>query len=129
MNYKQLTWNERYQIGVMNKAGHSQKETAKLLGRSASTISRALRRNRGLRGYRPAGAQRLSQARRREAHKARKIATEVRAWIATLIRQALSPGQVVDYLARHQHLSLPHETVYRLIYEDKAACLLQTGRW
>ena len=64
MNYKQLTENERYQIYAMNKAGHSQKEIAELLGRSASTISRELRRNRGLRGYRPAEAQRLSQARR-----------------------------------------------------------------
>ena len=53
MNYKQLAENERYQIDAMNKAGHSQKETAELLGRSASTISRELRRNRGLRGYRP----------------------------------------------------------------------------
>ena len=113
MNYNQLTENERYQIYAMNKAGHSQKETAELLGRSASTISRELRRNRGLRGYRPAQAQRFSQARRREAHKARKITTEVRGWIATLIRQALSSEQVVDYLARHKHLSLHHETVYR----------------
>ena len=121
MNYNQLTENERYQIDAMNKAGHSQKETAELLGRSASTISRELRRNRVLRGYRPAEAQRLSQARRREAHKARKITAEVRGWIATLIRQELSPRQVVDYLARHKHLSLHHETVYRLIYEDKAA--------
>ena len=86
MNYKQLTENERYQIDAMNKAEHSRKEIAELLNRSASTISRALRRNRGLRGYRPAEAQRLSQARRREAHKARKITTEVRGWIATLIR-------------------------------------------
>ena len=60
MNYKQLTENERYQIYVMNQAGHSQKEIAELLGRSASTISRALRRNLGLRGYRPVEAQRLS---------------------------------------------------------------------
>ena len=111
MNYKQLTENERYQIYVMNQAGHSQKEIAEWLARSASTISQALRRNRGLRGYRPAGAQRLSQARRREEHKARKITTEVRAWIATLIRQALSPEQVVDYLTRHQHLPLRHKTV------------------
>ena len=53
MNYKQLTENERYQIDAMNKAGHSQKEIAEWLARRASTISRALRRNRGLRGYRP----------------------------------------------------------------------------
>ena len=76
MNYNQLTENERYQIDAMNKAGHSQKEIAAWLARSASTISRALRRNRGLRGYRLAGAQRLSQAQRRKAHKARKITLE-----------------------------------------------------
>ena len=93
MNYKQLTENERYQISVMKKAGHSQKEISEWLGRSASTVSRALRRNRGLRGYRPC----LPAAGR----------------IATLIRQALSPEQVVDYLALHKHLSLRHETVYR----------------
>ena len=39
MNYKQLTEHERYQIDVMNKAGHSQKEIAKFLARSASKIS------------------------------------------------------------------------------------------
>ena len=121
MHYKQPTEHERYQIDAMNKAWHSQKEIAEWFARIASTVSRALRRNRGLRGYLPAEAQRLSQARRREAHKARKITAEVRGWIATLIRQALSPEQVVDYLARHKHLSLRHETVYRLIYEDKAA--------
>ncbi|MCU7895700.1 MAG: IS30 family transposase, partial [Candidatus Thiodiazotropha sp. (ex Lucinoma aequizonata)] len=106
---------------MMNKAGHSQIEIAQLLYRSVSTISRELRRNRGLRGYRPSQAQRLSEARRRESHKACKITDEVREWIETLIRQELSPQQVVDYLKRHKRLSLHHETVYGLVYEDKAA--------
>ena len=53
MNYKQLTKNERCQIDALNKAGHSQKEIAEFLARSASTISQALRRNRSVRGYRP----------------------------------------------------------------------------
>jgi len=105
----------------MNKAGHSQIEIATLLGRSASTISREIHRNKGLRGYRPAQAQRLSETRRRESHKAHKITDEVRAWIEMLIRQEFSPQQVVDYLKRHKQLSLHHETVYRLIYEDNAA--------
>ncbi|MCU7913599.1 MAG: hypothetical protein KZQ63_17535 [Candidatus Thiodiazotropha sp. (ex Lucinoma aequizonata)] len=46
---------------------------------------------------------------------------EVREWIETLIRQEFSPQQVVDYLKRHKRLSLHHETVYGLVYEDKAA--------
>ncbi|MCU7886879.1 MAG: helix-turn-helix domain-containing protein [Candidatus Thiodiazotropha sp. (ex Lucinoma aequizonata)] len=63
---------------MMNKAGHSQIEIAQLLYRSASTISRELRRNRGLRGYHPSQTQRLSEARHRESHKACKITDEVR---------------------------------------------------
>ncbi len=120
MNYTQLTENERYQIYVMKKAGHRQKVIATLLGRNASTISRELCRNQGLRGYRPGQAQRLSDARRQEAHKASKVTDEVRRWIETLLRQELSPQQVVDYLQRHKQLSLHHETVYQLIYEEKA---------
>jgi len=120
MNYNQLTENERYQIYALKKAGHQQKEIALLLGRSPSTISRELRRNSGLRGYRPKQAQRLSQTRRKEAHKAVKLTDVIRASVETLIRQELSPQQVVDYLSRHRGLSLHHETVYQLIYADKA---------
>lgn len=121
MNYNQLTENERYQIYALKKAGHSQKEIAVLLGRSPSTISRELMRNKGLRGYRPRQAQRLSDARRKEAGKACKVTDDIRATIGTLIRQELSPQQVVSYLARHKRLSLHHETVYQLIYADKAS--------
>lgn len=121
MRYKQLTENERYQIYAMKKAGHTQGDIATLLGRSPSTLSRELRRNQGLRGYRPAQAQRLANSRRCKAHKACKVTDEVRSWIETLVRQQLSPQQVVDYLIRHKRLCLHHETVYQLIYEDKAA--------
>ncbi len=120
MHYKQLTENERYQIYVMKKAGHAQESIALLLGRSPSTISRELCRNKGRRAYRPAQAQRFSDSRRQGAHKRRNVSEEVRGWIETLIRQELSPQQVVDYLRRHKKLSLHHETVYRLVYADKA---------
>ena len=91
---------------MLRKAGHKQEEIAGLLGRRSSTISREMRRNRGLQGYRAGQAQRLSDARRREAWKARKLTPEVRGWIEKLIRQELSPQQVVDYLKRHKKLSL-----------------------
>ena len=104
----------------MMKAGHTQNEVAKCIGRSPSTISRELRRNKGLRGYRPAQAQRLTQTRRSEALKNIKITEEVWGWIVTLIRQELSPQQVVDYLKRHRGISLHHESVYQLIYLEKS---------
>lgn len=115
MNYHQLTENERYQIDAFIKAGFTQKRIAEQLGRSPSTISRELKRNRGLRGYRPAQAQRFSDSRRIEAHKAIKLTDEVKTWIRCLIRQELSPQQVVDYLQRHRQISLHHETIYQLI--------------
>jgi IS30 family transposase len=120
MHYYQLTENERYQIHIMKQAGHTQQYIATALGRSPSTISRELTRNQGLRGYRPAQAQRFTETRRTHAQKARKVTETVTGWITKLIMQELSPQQVVDYLKRHKKLSLHHETVYQLIYEDKA---------
>ena len=120
MSYSQLTENERYQIAALKKADLTQKEIADVLGRSPSTISRELKRNTGLRGYRPIQAQRLSDRRRTNAYKAIKLSFNVKGWIRSLIRQQLSPEQVVNYLKRHKRISLHHETIYQLIYEDKA---------
>lgn len=121
MNYRQLTENERYQIYSLKKAGLTQKQIAVELERDPATISRELKRNRGLKGYRPAQAQRLSDNRRATAAKSIKVTDEVWGWIEQLIRQELSPQQVVDYLKVHKKLSLHHETLYQLIYADKAA--------
>ena len=44
----------------------------------------------------------------------------MKTWIVDLISQELSPQQVVNYLQRHKKLSLHYETIYQLIYIDKA---------
>ena len=67
----QLTQEERYQIEALLKMGHHQSEIAVVLNRDKSTISREVRRNRGLRGYRPKQAQRLALARREAKAKPR----------------------------------------------------------
>lgn len=120
MSYKQLTEVERYQIYTLMKVGKKQNEIAHQLGRHPSTISREFGRNRGLKGYRPAQAHRLTQARRQSAYKHRKLTEEVKDWIIRLLRQDLSPEQVVCYLRRHRSVSLHHETIYQLIYEDRS---------
>ena len=51
--YTQLTQEERYQIHILKRAGHNQSEIAEMLGRHKATISRELKRNTGLSGYRP----------------------------------------------------------------------------
>ena len=64
MSYTQLAQGERYQIYALKKAGHDQAEIAKIMGRDPGTISRELRRNRGLKGYRPRQAHHLALMRR-----------------------------------------------------------------
>lgn len=119
MSYTQLTENERYQIYALKKAGSTQKEIAILLLRSPSTISRELKRNKGLKGYRPKQAQRLSDERRRTTYKSVKITAEVYGWIVELLSQELSPQQVTEYLKEHKNVSLHHESIYQLVYQDK----------
>jgi len=51
--YTQLTQEQRYQIHILKRAGHTQSEMAEMLDRHKSTISRELQRNTGLSGYRP----------------------------------------------------------------------------
>ena len=119
MRYHQLTENERYQIYALKKLCVTQKEIAGILNRSESTISRELKRNQGLKGYRPRQAQQLSDHRRSAAKKAIKVTKEIASKIHQLIRLDLSPQQVVDYLRGEKIVSLHHETIYQLIYEEK----------
>lgn len=63
MSYTHLTQDERYQIHILNKAGHNQSEIACVMECDKSPISRKLKRNCGQRGYRPRQAQALSPTR------------------------------------------------------------------
>ena len=116
--YTQLTRDERYQIYALRKAGHSQKEIAEVLGRSPSTISRELRRNKGLKGYRPEQAHRLAQNRKKERDRTR-IPKSTWARVEQLLREDWSPEQISGWLTREEGVSVSHERIYQHVYEDK----------
>ena len=118
MNYKQLTQEERYQIYALKKAGHDQAEIAELLERDKSTISRELRRNRGLKGYRPQQAHNLALRRRYDKAQPR-IGNPVWQLVEALIRDEWSPEQIVGRVAMEQGVSISHEWIYQYIYADK----------
>lgn len=119
-SYTQLTQEERYQIYVLRQAGHKQCEIAVLLNRAKSTISRELRRNRGLRGYRPRQAHRKAIA--RLAEKARpRFSSPLWPVVERLIRQDWSPEQISGRLEMEHDSTISHETIYQYIYADKAA--------
>ena len=117
--YTQLTEPQRYQISVLMKAGHNQSGIAALIGVHKSTISRELRRNRGLRGYRPRQAQLLRQARREASYQSR-IPARLWARVERRLREEWSPEQISDWLRKREGLRLSHEWIYQYVYQDKA---------
>jgi IS30 family transposase len=117
--YTQLTQEQRYQIYVLLKAGHNQTEIAHFVRVHKSTISRELRRNRGLKGYRPKQAHEFALSRRNKAK--RLIEASTWAWIESLIRFDLSPEQVSDSLKVNHGLQISHEWIYQYILRDKGA--------
>lgn len=124
MDYKHLTAEERYQIDDLRREGFNQTEIAKKLGRSKSTLSRELNRNKGDRGWRPRQAQIKATERlvTRGSSNARKIS--VTAWGYAkkhLIKDQWSPEQIAGRLLLEGQETISHETIYQRILEDKNA--------
>ena len=87
MNDTQITEIERYQIKAYLTAGYTQKAVAYELNRTPSTISRELKRNKGLRGDRPQQAQRLANG-RKQRHRHVKISDTTWRIIVSLLKEA-----------------------------------------
>ena len=116
--YTQFTHEERYQIYILKKAEYDQTQIAELLGRSKSTISRELRRNRGLRGYRPDQAHNLALMRRQDKIQPR-LSEQIWQQVEALIREEWSPEQIVGRVAMEQGVSISHEWIYQYVYADQ----------
>ena len=112
MNYTHITEAERYQIYALKKTGISQSKIALQLNRNPSTISRDLRRNKGMKGYRPKQAQ--LKAVTRNAMNAYKIPDETWQLVKVKLHEEWSPEQIGQYV------SISHEAIYQWVYRDKA---------
>lgn len=117
--YSQLAIEQRYQIYAFRKAGKTQKEVAQEIGYSESSISRELRRNKGLRGYRPDQANQLAKNRKSSAKKSVKMTTKFKAIIEELIKKDWSPEQISGYLRIYKDIKISHERIYQHILVDK----------
>jgi transposase, IS30 family len=107
--YKQLAEVQRHQIETLKKAQKNQKQIAEIIGVSASTISRELKRNTGQRGYRPRQANIKALDRREKAVKSIKMATDVVALIEDKPGLEWSPGQVSGWSGSERGIAVSHE--------------------
>lgn len=118
MLYRQLTEGERNQIYALKQALVSKRRIAEHLGRSPSTISRELRRNRGLRGYRPQQAHRKAQERHHRP-RPRKMIPGVIEWIEHKLKEDYSPEQISGTMRSSVGIRVSHERIYQHIWSDK----------
>jgi IS30 family transposase len=121
-----MSLEERTQLGLLLSRGLKQGEIAAQMGRSGSSISRELKRNRGgQRCYLAAGAHQQAGARRAQAKAdCRKLGhafdSPLGKYVLRELQRALSPEQIAGRLKRMhpddptQHVS--HETIYQAVY-------------
>jgi transposase, IS30 family len=151
--YEQLSLRERIEIYRLHADGKSLRCIAGVLGRSAATISRELKRNgkaskKWTAGYDPQRAQQLMLRRhaRGRAHKLERQ-PELRKKVLQRLAQGWSPEQIAGRLAQEPSSDrISYESIYRYIYwrswsfnETLHRCLprqkyrrgkrLPSGRW
>ena len=118
-HYTQLTELQRYQIAALRKEGLSQKAIALNIGVDPSTICRELRRNKGLRGYRPAQAHRKTMERHHKKPKAIRLGSEQIGYIREKLQEEWSPEQISHTMGNAGISRVSHETIYRYLEKDR----------
>ncbi len=121
MTYRQITFAERYTLGLLRRQGLSSTAIAQVLGRHRSTILREVRRNRKVSdgGYRPQLADWYARGRRARSRRNRRFSPIEWQRVRRLLQRQWSPEQLAGYLRRHRRLRISHETIYRYIWADK----------
>ncbi|GAB7530296.1 IS30-like element ISCfr4 family transposase [Pseudomonas sp. 3A(2025)] len=123
MSYTELSIEERVTIQIGQYRDLSQREIARLLGRSPSTISRELKRNKVINAsYAACQAQAFTRERRKVCCPARKLVpgNERFELIVYLLREGFSPEQIAGKLRRmkinFEEAYVCRETIYNAIY-------------
>jgi len=118
-HYGQFSLEERCKVAELHQAGQSLRQIAAALDRSASSVSRELKRNRGMQvGYKPIYAQEQAAARRWKGSRLERNA-ELRDLVLDRLKRGWSPEQIAGWLARTKAATcISHESIYRFIYDQ-----------
>jgi len=124
MSHKQLSSNQRVVLERLFSANIKQREMAKILQISPSTISRELRRNKDKNGrYRARPAIKKLRNRRKRANQKFKILSSkstLRRFVIRKLKKLWSPDQIIEYRKRKFKEKIAcNETIYQFVYEDR----------
>jgi IS30 family transposase len=117
--YKQLSLEERCRISILQGEGHSLQKIAATMGRSASTLSREIKRNISkTKGYDVSYAHAQTRARRWKGGRLERQPS-LRNAVLDLLAMGWSPQQTAKRLAQEQGCNvISYESIYRFIYNQ-----------
>jgi IS30 family transposase len=120
-SYRQLSQEERYRITGLLISRRTDADIARALGRSQSTISRELARNRGNcdGAYRADLAHSYATARRRRVRRGFHLPAHQWEQVVILLKELWSPEQISNWLRIRGTFTVSHETIYQFILNDK----------
>jgi IS30 family transposase len=123
MTYRQITFAERYSLGLLRQSGLASAAIARVLGRHRSTVAREVQRNQATSDgtYRPQLAEWYARGRRSHSRRNQQFSGADLQRIRALLAEHWSPEQVAGRLRLEGRLQISHETIYRYIWADKAA--------
>ena len=122
--YYQVSKEERDLICVFKAEGRSIREIGKLLNRSASTISRELRRNAPpirIGRYLSHKAQQRAEGRKSKAHRKKRLKSDqICQYVEDGLKLFWTPEQIAGRLSiTNPSLSISHEAIYQYIYSER----------
>jgi len=131
-HYLRLTLEDRCQIWASLENRLSLRQIARNLGRSASSISREIKRNGHWENrYSPRIAQKEAEKRRRHCHRSLKIKAEAEGAVIHLLFEKWSPEQISGRLKVEGIIELSPQTVYNYIAQREPQlkpCLRRYGK-
>jgi IS30 family transposase len=117
MAYKRVTEMERTLVYRWKQAGFGIRDTARLLQRSASSISREIKRNKGSRKYWPQQAQGKAEARALRPG-ARSFTEGIRIEVEARIKEGWTPDMIGQRAKVEKRPGVSKETIYNHIYAE-----------
>jgi len=121
-NYTHLNSEQRYQIEALLKSGIAQKDIAKIVNKSTSTISRELKRNipkrgRGALVYSAEKAQRKTDLRYQTKMKKVRFTDEMKEWTRHWMKSIKFSPELIHVVGKSELGDfVSHETIYKWIW-------------
>jgi transposase, IS30 family len=136
MTYNHMSHKERDKLAMLHNRGLSLRDIAPVLGRSVSTLSRELRRNRA-HAYYPQHAQEKAVKRLKNSHKRMRLKSRtLRYEVEQMLVKGWSPELIAGRITQRRKdlASIGYEAIYQWIYSERPdliGCLVRAHpkRW